>query len=361
MLVSEILTEKYIHNIDFDLATFARNMAALRASNHMPDNYPDAILFLGYIGDPDTKVSWNSRPAKIANYDRSGEYAANLPKHQQGPWRNDTPELDSVTGKSYTAVKGEYGRRVIDPSVAANPNELEFDIWITSEYADMRNPRALQQSQTQTIAHELRHRGFAIIDSLPNLKSRMPEIYQSVGNMGHPTSPQHQQFILNKVNARSKEHNFYLAHAMMYALEYNNAGNIYDDDKQQQAYKKLYWDCERVVRQYLDGKSVPPQGWALLRNQIDKATPDNVQISVKPGPDHAVVTGTTKPAETPSNTPSAPRVFIDKWTGGKTTTPPKPTGPKTLGTFDKLKLITKGVPQGSKMRVDKYGRIIQDQ
>ena len=65
MLVSEILTEKYVHNVDFDMATFARNMAATRASKYMPDNYPDAIMFLGFIGDPETKLSWTSRPAKL--------------------------------------------------------------------------------------------------------------------------------------------------------------------------------------------------------------------------------------------------------------------------------------------------------
>lgn len=366
MLVSEILTEKYVHNVDFDMATFARNMAAARASKSMPDNYPDAILFLGFIGDPETKLSWTSRPAKIANYDIPGIQAAKLPQHKQGPWPNTRPE---------DLPAGAYHNSKIDPEIAANPNELEFDIWVHSRYADMRNPRALVSSQTRVIAHELRHRGFEIIDNIPALKTRMPEIYQNLGSHGIPFDPKYEPYITKKLNSQymkpsgregtlKPSHDFYLTHAMMYALEHpaiNNVGYNYDDEKQLQAYKKLYYDCERVVRQYLDGKSVPPQGWALLRNQIDKETPDNIQITIKPGPDHAVVTGTTKPAETPSNTANAPRAFIDKWTGGKTTTPPKPTGPKTLGTFDKLKLIAKGVPQGSKMRVDQYGRVVQDQ
>jgi len=308
MLAREIITEKYVHNVDFDMATFARNMAALRASKYMPDNYPDAILFLGFIGDPETKLSWISRPAKIANYDIPGIQAAKLPQHKQGPWPNTKPE---------DLPAGSYTTSVIDPEIAANPNELEFDIWVHSQYADMRNPRALASNQTRVIAHELRHRGFDIIDNIPALKTRMPEIYQSIGSWGIPVDPRYEPYITKKLNSKYMEpygregtlrpkHDFYLTHAMMYALEYPAIHGHYDDDKQLQAYKKLYMDCERVVRQYLDGKSVPPQGWAILRNEVDKRTPDNVQITIKPGPDHAVVTGTTKPAENPSNSPSAP-------------------------------------------------------
>lgn len=333
MLIKDILTEKYIHNVDFDMNIFARNMAALRASKSMPDNYPDAIVFLGFIGDPATNYHILSKPARIANYDRRGEIAANLPPGKQGPWRHEYPEPSPVTGKPYLAIQGSGSYHKIDPEIAANPNEIEFDIFVSGEVGDLRNPRTLHINQSRVIAHELRHRGFQIIDEMPSLKSKMPEIYQTVGSWGYALDPKYQPYITTKVNSQSMtpsgkfRHDFYLSHAMIYALEHPAVKGHYDDEKQRLAYKDLYWQCERVVRQYLDGKSVPPQGWALLRNQIDKATPDNIEISIKPGPDHAVVVGRKKPEVTTSQQPQQ----ANPATNSRQTVPQSPANIPTTG------------------------------
>lgn len=128
----------------------------------------------------------------------------------------------------------------------------------------------------------------------------------------------------------------YLTHAMMYALETNPTRTQtnpnapwetawyypYDSAEQVELYRKLYFECERPVRQYLDSKAVPPQGWAQLRDAVDKGTPDNIQISIKSGPEGPRVIGSPKQQGT-----TEPKIIVDPW-GTKDKPSPSPSQQK---------------------------------
>jgi len=321
MKVWQVIQEKYIHNVDFDMATFAKNMAALRTNPSQKDNFPDSIMFLGALGDPSSKLSWLRKPARIGNYDRAGEYDAGL---NVGPWANTnrSPRDNAPGGRSVPS--GQYTDDTrIDPRLAANPNEIVFDIFINLNDGDGTNPRQVATGQVQNLAHEFRHRGFAVIDAIPELINNMPEVYQSVTKMGYETREKNGIYImrslLNNPKYRNQQgqpnHNWYLTHAMMYSLE-GDFRPPYDSPEQFQAFKKLYFDCASIVDRYLNSKKVPPQGWELLRQEVDRRTPKSVDISIKPSPQGPVVVGTK---HQPNTGASAPRIIVDPW--GKNSKP----------------------------------------
>jgi len=282
MRAKEFVGEEYIHRVDFDLRIFSRNLAAANVSGKN-DNFADAIVYLGAMGDPDTEL----KPVVIGNYDRDKEIDDG--KAHQGPW-SQSPDGRAHSRERNAGVRmGDHLQRQPKWNDNWRPSfvepEFTYDILIRTESdVDPKNPRQISKRQLDTTAHELRHRGFAAIDRIPDLLNLMPDIYRR--HVNPPRSvidPKWGEMYVLKRNIESAQqgdpYGLYLTHAMMYSIERTDAR--YDTPSHREAYRRLYFQIESIARQWLSTRPVPRAGWEELRKEIDRLTPPDVKISIK--------------------------------------------------------------------------------
>ena len=224
----------------------------------------DAIMFLGLIGDP------NADPLKAK---------------QKGPARFGvlTPQgMNRIPRYQHNGLQGEYQPQgVFQKDTDGNLVSFEkFDIILSPKYwqaltADTDTP--------ELVAHEARHRGFDILFTNPATLARIPkelqnyrEKYWTGGENGWPMKFNDQEYWDS------------WEHMCLWSLErrgqaaFGQKGYIFASKEEMLQFRRWYYQLEAVAKDYVATVKVPAGGYEALRSEIDKKTPSNMEIQVKP-------------------------------------------------------------------------------
>ena len=290
MRAREFVSEEYIHNVKIDLKNLARNMAAARFQNEhgQGTNYADAIVYLGLMGDPRTDVELKYGPSLV------GQYQLDRQRRERPDWDLARPFQSGLAGdgRSDVNIQG-VAASTTDPKELPpdqrrlySSNATTVNVFVRVRDGEDLNDLATASPLTiSTLAHELRHMGFAIINSVPELRNKMR--YNQIGQGGQvsdPTSP----YFLKQLAHMLPNHNMYIEHAMMYSLEKDWSKTAstgwYNDLEQVRLYQKLYQDAESQTRAWLNRQQNNTANWRELVRYIDSGTPGTDTITIRKDP-----------------------------------------------------------------------------
>lgn len=277
MKISELLAEN-VHDPKIDWAKFKLAMAALATD---PDRAGhgkiDGLVFLGLAGDPNSQSILDVKlksPARIG--------VADPDSAKELGFRID--DKTSIAGEYYpTAYTGNR-----DPSTRGYQIRKEYHYNIIINY-DHFYP-ATGEIDTSLLAHEARHRGFAILTEIPeivnNVNPRTRKYIDELYTSGEQVSG------LGLEN--TGERNF-LEHLMIYSLQVPNQIGpdlIFKSKQEVKMFQMMYQDFDSAAVAYIKRHPVPKGGLELLRKEVDRLTPDNVIIKILPdGNGKLIVTG----------------------------------------------------------------------
>lgn len=268
MRSKEFIAEEVV-KAEVDWQQFKSAMAASAIQRNVPRGL-DAVVYLGIIGDPsNTSIELRfKRPVQIG-MDVSPKGQGYVPLGAQASYHSSDNQFKNING--------EEGQTV----------GKDFDILFNfqGEPIERQNWATFQNALSNTIAHELMHRGFAIIDRISAIKEKIPEPSRSYFDQRWSNN------IPGLFNAEDrKSMTFrpvqsdlcYLEHMIIYAIltEKDSMGN----DKWTEEvlkFRKIYMDIESAAQQYVLSYPIPTGSLAELRSEIDRKTPDNVKVNVK--------------------------------------------------------------------------------
>ena len=281
MRFKEIIAEEVI-KADIDWQQWKAVMAASAIERSVPKGI-DAIVYLGIIGDPGNtglEVRFK-RPVQIG-MDVSAKGKGYI---QPGNSAEYNPNGYSTNGPT-DASRTKVGQ--------------DFDILVDfqGEPLERQNWGKFQNALSKTVAHELMHRGFAIIDRVPSIKANIPE----------PSRTYFEQRFSNNIpglynadqlDARkdffptNNAGNSYLEHMIIYSMfstqEYLNRPDNVSFSAQVRKFRKIYADIEGAANQYVLSYPIPPGSLPALRAELDNKTPDNIDVAVKMANDKPTV------------------------------------------------------------------------
>ena len=278
MKISELLLED-VHDPKIDWNKFKLALAAHAAALGLEDyGRVDAIMFLGLAGDPNSQSVLDVKlkgPAKIGVADA-----------------DSNRDLAFVHSGKNSKTAGEYyGVAYTDPN---DTNDRGYQLRQQYEYGIIINQDFFNQASgeidTPTLAHEAHHRGFDIL-------SRIPQIRNAI-------NPRTQKYLDELKTAGERipglgledtgERNF-LEHLLIYSREVPNQigpDDMFRSKEEVKMFRMMYQDIEQAANAYIQRYPVPKGGFELLRNEVDRLTPDNVKIKVsKDTSGKPVVTG----------------------------------------------------------------------
>jgi hypothetical protein len=264
MRVTEIISEEIMYaNVDWQ--RWKAFMAASAIERNVPKGI-DAIVYLGIIGDP-------SKTELGIKFKRPAQIGLDVSKKGQG--------------------------HMVSPYAIAqyNPNEWhdgkDFDILFNfqGEPLERRNWGQFQDALSNTLAHELMHRGLEIIAHIPAIVNQIPEPTRSyfanrksskIAGLINDEDP-------NQIKLAPSGHE-YFEHMIIYAMFVTTQNMNYYKEKNYtewvQKFKRLYMDIEKAANQYVLSYPIPPGSLAALRDEIDGKTPSNIDVKVGMGPNN---------------------------------------------------------------------------
>jgi hypothetical protein len=268
MRFKEFIVEEVVKaNVDWQ--QFKSVMAASAIQRNVPRGL-DAIVYLGIIGDP-------SNTGIELRFKRPVQIGMDVSPKGQGYIRPGAQAQYHASDDQFRNINGGEGQQV----------GRDFDILVDfqGEPIERQNWAKFQNVLSSTVAHELMHRGFAIIDRISAIKEKIPEPSRSYFNQRWSNN------IPGLFNAQdSKSMTFrpvqsdlcYLEHMIIYAIltEKDSMGN----DKWTEEvlkFRKIYMDIEAAAKNYVLSYPIPAGSLAALRSEIDGKTPDNVKVDVK--------------------------------------------------------------------------------
>ena len=271
MRFKEFITEE-VKKAEVNWQQWKAAMAASAIQRGVPKGI-DAIVYLGIIGDPgNTNIDIRfKRPVQIG---------MDVSAKGQGFVR---------PGAAAQYHPSEYSVGIMS-SNASNEDNIkvgkDFDILVDfqGEPVDRQNWAKFQDALSDTVSHELMHRGFEIIDHIPDILNRIPEPTKSyfdqrrdydIPGLLNSKDP-------NQVRIAPKGQE-YFEHMVIYSMFATTDRMSYNDEKYNERvrlFRKFYMDIEGAAKQYVLSYPIPPGSLAALRSEIDGKTPDNIKVEV---------------------------------------------------------------------------------
>lgn len=279
MRIKEIIFEN-VHDPAIDWAKFKLAMAALAADTDRPGyGKIDGIVFLGLAGDPNSQSVLDVKlksPARIGVADPDSGRELGFEPVPGNPGSR----------KSYTA--GEYYSSAYRHD--SDPSNKGYEIRKDYQYNIIINQRHFNQATgefaTDTLAHEAQHRGFDII-------TQIPEIINNV----HPRTRKYVEYLnyrledIGFTEIKDTKNRETLAHLLMYSFEApgqigdgSSDTHMFRSKEEVKMFQMMYQDINKAAIAYVKRHPVPAGGLALLRNEVDRLTPSNVDIKITQGP-----------------------------------------------------------------------------
>jgi hypothetical protein len=286
MRANEFIAER-INPANIDWERFRIALTAWASQSGL-QNYQriDGVVFLGIAGDPkiDSVIGLRDRKgARVGVTDLTD------------PTAHDAFHMGAgqQPGRTNMRINGEYfpydhsydrpGDRPGDRNIR-NKYIAQYDIILNQDAFSVGN---LEGSGPSTIAHEFRHRGMQIARQLPIVINGIPE-------------PLKTWFVNNSLHSRDipglnlgPDRDFF-EHLLIYAVQMTGDGGydigttkdeMFRSKEELLQFRKWYLQIEKACRAYVLSYPVPPGGYESLRNYLNKITPDNIDIQVRPGPD----------------------------------------------------------------------------
>ena len=250
-------------------------MAASAVQRNVPRGI-DAIVYLGIIGDPSSNTGLGVKFKRTAQIgmDVSAKGQGYIQPGAQAEYNPNDFTIHGPQNSSRDQVGQDF--------------DILFDF--QGEPLERQNWSQFQDALSNTLAHELMHRGLAIIDRLPAIKANIP----------NPSRTYFEQRFSNNIpglyNAdqldpkrdffptSNSPGNAYLEHMMIYSMfseqSYLSRPENVEYAAQVQKFRKIYMDIEGAAQKYVLSYPIPPGSLAALRSELDGKTPDNVKVEV---------------------------------------------------------------------------------
>jgi hypothetical protein len=276
MRFKELISEEVAPaQVDWD--KFNAALAASAIQRNVPRGI-DGIVYLGIIGDPSSNTNLEVR------FKRDVRIGLDM-----SPDRSDAYVMQGAIAQYHYTDSTFKGRNI----AGANGLQVgtDFDILISWNDRPAEDWPKIGENLNLTIAHELMHRGFAIADRIPGIKSLMSE--ETVNYLEHRIS-RIIPGVLNPADllkpgafspfGKVNEHLASLEHMMIYAMltgtgklmpsgpaDSTAQPNTWIDDVKK--FRKIYLDIEAAARQYVLSYPAPKGSLLALRNELSGETP----------------------------------------------------------------------------------------
>jgi len=312
MRFKELISEE-VAPAEIDWQQFAAVLAATAKSRVLPRGI-DGIVYLGIIGDPSNtnlEVRFKRKVSIGLDMSPDTDNAYILPGGMAQYHHTD----DEFKGRDIAGANGlQVGR--------------DFDILVSWSGRSASDWATKKTDMNFTIAHELMHRGFAIADHIPDIKSLMSgETRGYLENRRQLDVPG----VLNSADLEISSGAFMpftgtnkkyatLEHMMIYATLFgsismqsdivdrpSNYTRMLADIKK---FRKIYLDIESAVRQYVLSYPAPKGSLLALRDELSGETPGY----------NPVVVADTKGTPTLTLVPDEKQTASTKINGSGTTT-----------------------------------------
>ena len=271
MRFKEIISEA-VHDPVIDWAKFKLALAAIAAQRPGYGKI-DGIVFLGLAGDPNSQSILDVKlksPARIGVAD---------PDSGKELGFQDFKRKNTYTAGEY------YGSAYRLPD---DPSDKGYEIRREYQYNIIINDKHFNQATgeitTSTLVHEAQHRGFDII-------TRIPEIINNV----NPRTRKHVEYLNYRLDQlgipgiKDTKDRETLAHLMIYSFEApdqigdgSSDEHLFRSKEEVKLFQIMYQDISKAASAYVKRHPVPKGGFELLRKEVDRLTPDTVEITVKP-------------------------------------------------------------------------------
>ena len=270
MRFKEFVTEQ-VKKAEVDWQQFKAAMAASAIQRNIPRGI-DAIVYLGIIGDPgNTALEVRfKRPVQIG-MDVSPKGKGYV---RPGAMAHYEPNAYNIYGPK-DSTREQVGQ--------------DFDILIDfqGEPLERQNWNQFQNALSDTVAHELMHRGFEIISRIPSIINKIPEPTKTYFEQrrsydipGLLNSKDPNQIQLTPKNQE------YFEHVMIYSVFATTERISYNDKKYServQLFRKFYMDIEAAAKNYVLSYPIPAGSLAALRDELDGKTSSNLNVTVGTG------------------------------------------------------------------------------
>jgi LysM repeat protein len=285
MRIKEIISES-VKKAEVDWQQWKAAMAASAVQRNVPRGI-DAIVYLGIIGDP-------GNTGLGVKFKRSAQIGMDVSPKGQG---YIAPGAQAEYNPNDYAVNGPE-----DSSRSQVGRDFDILFDFQGEPLERQNWKQFQDALSNTLAHELMHRGLAIIDRLPAIKSNIPEpsrtYFEQRWSTNIPGLYNDDQLDPRKdFHPTSYPSNLYLEHMIIYSIlsqqSYLSRPENVEYAAQVQKFRKIYMDIEGAAQKYVLSYPIPPGSLAALRSELDGKTPDNVKVDVKIANNVPTVTLTT--------------------------------------------------------------------
>jgi len=272
MRFKEFISES-VKKAEVDWQQWKAAMAASAVQRNVPRGI-DAIVYLGIIGDPsNTELGVRfKRPAQIG-----------MDVSAKGQGYIQPGAIAQYSADDFTM----YGPKDSSRDQVGQDFDILFDF--QGEPLERQNWKQFQDALSNTLAHELMHRGLAIIDRLPAIKSNIPEPSRTYFEQRWSTNIPG-LYNANQLDPRKDFHptnypsNLYLEHMIIYSMfseqSYLSRPENVEFAAQVQKFRKIYMDIEDAAQKYVLSYPIPPGSLAALRSELDGKTPDNVKVEV---------------------------------------------------------------------------------
>jgi hypothetical protein len=312
-----------IENIDIDWEQFKAGMtaASLFSKEPLVDRI-DGLVYLGIMGAPGkNKIFEPVRMAWTVDDDGNGfmDRAANAPSGSS-TWTRRGPDKGFIGGEYVAGYGGGYrGKSSAEQEVIG-----KYDIVFNHVSF---NPANISQSAS-LIAHELRHRGFHMVRSLPEILEKIPQpVRDWAASANSITTDILDYYKFDNKDRQGQEH------LLMYSVEMNN-GHVGSDAmfrslEEIRTFRKIYWIVANAARDYIQTQPVPKGGLKALRDAVDEFTPDNEKITITKAPGGKVeIIATSKPTTNTTATTTSTTISPSV---GTPTSAPVPASAPSLG------------------------------
>jgi hypothetical protein len=300
-----------IENVDIDWEQFKAGMTALSLSSKDPQVHRiDGLVYLGIMGAPGknkifepVRMAWTVDDAGNSFMDRGMD--------------NTHPDASRYTPKD---TKDGRAGRIAGEFISGYGKSYGSEYEILSKYDIVFNhlafnPAKISQSAS-LIAHELRHRGFHMVRSLPEILQGIPE---PVRGWAEAANAWNNTGILNYYKFDNKDRQSQ-EHLLMYSVEMgDDHGQVGPLDKlgdssmfrsveEIRTFRKIYWQIANAARDYIQTQPVPKGGYKALRDELGKFMPDEKIKMTKNSAGEVEITATSKPSATTTANTTQPGV-----------------------------------------------------
>jgi len=283
MKIQELLAED-VHDPNIDWNKFKLAFAALAAAPGLEDyGKIDGIIFLGLAGDPNSQSVLDVKlkgPARIG--------VADPDSARELGWNDGVGSGSRTAGEYYHTAYHDKGQ--LDNRGHQIRKAYHYGIIINQTHFD----QASGEIHTDTLAHEAQHRGFDILWQIPEIVNNInPRTRKYI-----PDLKTEAEKIAGLGLENTGERDF-LEHLMIYSYSVPwqigpgpDPSHMFRSKEEVKMFRTMYQDINSAATAYVKRYPVPRGGLALLRKEVDRLTPDNVNIKVgKDASGKPVVTG----------------------------------------------------------------------